>query len=416
MTAARFPRAIARFTSSVRTTRFGALWRPSFADAAAATITCAAMVPLALAFALGACRADIPATEVVVTLDSAFGVPCTIDALHVEAVGDAEPAAADISLDDPSNALPGSIVLDLRGHPTNITVTVTAMRRGQVFATAQGIAPVDAESSVELRFVLDRSCVPGPCPAVGVGRFVDLPAQVQRRGCGDERYASRSSLFVMRDACTMREEVMGTVLRNTDEDEVPLFTEMPFAFRFYGAPVSQIWVGDNGYIGFDTKPNALNASVGMPRPLGDRGTFPGKGVLAFWDDLRTSASGVCFAVSGTFPDRLLWLTWKDACIAVSSMRTCGSPEGGALTFGIALEETTDRVYIGYRSMTAASPNSDRAKASQAVIGATNAAPRGCAADLCSPEGTCQDGRACGYTQFSAVEIVDPLPNLEIDPQ
>jgi hypothetical protein len=377
-----------------------------------------ARIPLALvvAFALSACRSEIAATEVVVTLDSTFGVPCTIDAIHIEAVGDAEPATRDIALDDPRNVLPGSITLDPLGDPRNITVTVTAMRAGEVFATARDTAPVDPESSVELRFLLDRSCVPGPCRAVGVGRFVGLPAPAPHRHCGEERYAYKSSLFVMRDACTMREEVMGNVLRNTDEDEVPLFTEMPFPFWFYGAPVSQIWVGDNGYIGFDTKPNALNASVGMPRPLGDRGTFPGKGVLAFWDDLRTSDSGVCFAVSGRFPDRLLWITWKDACIAVSSMRTCGSPEGGALTFGIALEETTDRVYIGYRSMTAASPNSDRAKASQATIGATNAAPRGCTADLCSPEGTCQDGRACGYTQFSAVEIVDPLPTLELEPQ
>jgi hypothetical protein len=368
----------------------------------------------ALALALGACRAEIPATEVVVTLDTTFGVPCTIDAIHIEAVGDHEPVTGDIALDSPDAVLPGTIVLDPLGDPRTITVTVTAMRAGEVFATASDSAPVEHESSIELRFVLDRSCVPGPCPAVGVGRFVDLPAPAPRRGCGNERYASKSSLFVMRDACTMREEVMGTVLRNTDEDEVPLLADMPFPFRFYGAPVSQIWAGDNGYIGFDARPNALNASVGMPRPLGDRGTFPGKGVLAFWDDLRTSASGVCFAVSGRFPDRLLWITWKDACIA-SAMKTCGSPEGGALTFGIALEETSDRIYIGYRSMTAATPNTDRAKGSQAVIGVTNAAPHACVADLCSPEGACQDGKACGYTQFSAVEIVDPLPNLELDP-
>ncbi|HSR97429.1 MAG TPA: hypothetical protein VLM79_10285 [Kofleriaceae bacterium] len=374
---------------------------------------------IALVFALGACRAEIPATEVIVTLDTTFGVPCTIDEIHIDAVGDHESVGQDIPLDDPDDPrkrLPGSIGLPPLSDPKNIKVTVTAKRAGEVFATAEDTAPVDREGSVELRFLLDRSCVPGPCRAVGVGGFMGLPPPAPRRGCGNERYAVKSSLFVMRDACTMREEVMGNVLRNTDEDEVPLFTEMPFPFRFYGAAVSQIWVGDNGYIGFDSKPNALNASVGMPRPLGDRGSFPGKGVLAFWDDLRTSASGVCFAVSGTFPDRLLWITWKDACIAVSSMRTCGSPEGGALTFGIALEETTDRVYIGYRSMTAASPNSDRARASQAVIGATNAAPRGCAADLCSSEGTCQDGRPCGYTQFSAVEIVDPLPNVELDPE
>src|SRR5439155_16061331 len=141
----------------------------------------------------------------------------------------------------------------------------------------------------------------------------------------------------------------------------------------------------------------------------------GNGVLAFWDDLRTSASGVCFAVSGAFPDRILWITWKDACFA-SSVKACGAPELGTLTFGIALEETTDQIYVGYRTMVATLGNIDRAKGNRATIGVTSAAPRACAADLCSPEGTCQDGSPCGYTEFSAGMIVDPLPTLEFDPQ
>lgn len=368
-----------------------------------------------LGVVLGAC---VPATEIVVTVDTTFGVPCTIDALHIEATGDGAPVATDVMVGDAD--LPGSITLVPRGNPREVTVTVSGMRDGAVFATASAIASFHHESSIELRFVLDRSCVPGPCPAVGVGGFTHLPARLARRGCGEHGYSWSTGLFAMRDACAMREPTMGSVLANVDEAEAmsPLSPAMPFPFRFYGAPVTQIWAGTNGYIGFgDTMPHGLTGDVGASRSLGESG-FPGKGVLAFWDDLRTGRSGVCFAVSGEFPDRMLWITWEEACFATTAGDPCitAAPELGTLTFGIALEETTDRVYIGYPRMVATMGNASRANGFTATIGVTDAVPRGCTASLCSTDGTCQDGTPCGYTEFSARKIVNPLPTLEFDPQ
>jgi hypothetical protein len=215
----------------------------------------------------------------------------------------------------------------------------------------------------------------------------------------------------------MREPSMGAVLGNVDEREAasPLSPAMPFPFRFYGAPVTRVWAGSNGYLGLgDAMPGGLIASVGAPRSLGLPG-FPGKGVLAFWDDLRTGPSGVCFAVSGEAPDRILWVTWKEACFA-SADQPCLAPDLGTLTFGAALEETTDRIYVGYRTMMATAGNADRARGLTATIGVTDAAPRGCTANLCNTEGTCTDGTPCGYTEFSARKIVSPLPTLEFDPR
>lgn len=365
--------------------------------------------------ALCACRGELPATEIVVTIDTTFGVPCTIDMLHIEATGAGEPVALDLPVGDAD--LPGSITLVPGGDPREVTVTVTGMRAGTAFATASDVARFEDDSSLELRFVLDRSCVPGPCPAVGVGGFTDLPERQARRGCGEQGYSWREALFVMRDACAMRETIMGSVLANVDESEAmsPLAPAMPFAFSFYGVPVTQIWAGTNGYLGFgDTAPGSLNASVGPSRSLGMSG-FRGQGVLAFWDDLRTGPAGVCFAVSGEFPDRILWITWKEACFATMG-RTCGTPDQGTLTFGIALEETSDRIYIGYRTMVATMGNVDRAKALTATIGVTDAVPRGCTANLCSVDGVCEDGAPCGYTEFPARRIVSPLPTLEFDPR
>jgi hypothetical protein len=367
---------------------------------------------LCLELGLGACREP---TEIVVTIDTTFGVPCTIDALHVEAIGDADPVAFDLSITN--GDLPGTVKVFTHSSARDVTVNLTAMRGDEVFATATGDAVFEDQSSVEMRFVLDRSCVPGPCPAVGVGRFVGVPERLPRRGCGERGYALKDALFAMRDACTMREAIMGTMLVNVDEKEelLPTTPAMPFPFSFYGEPVTQLWVGDNGYIGLgNAKPNALHMTVGASRSLGERG-FPGKGALPFWDDLRTGSAGVCYAVSGEIPDRILWITWKDACFANDMGRSCGSPFAGTLTFGVALEETTDRIYFGYRTMVATMGNTDRAKGGGATIGVTEVAARGCSADLCSIEGSCQDDTPCGYTEFSAGTIVAPFPTLEFDP-
>lgn len=372
------------------------------------------------AIVVGACRGELPATEIVVTVDTTFGVPCTIDALHIEAIGDGDPVTRDVSLGDgPSDpTLPGSIALLPGGDPHEVAVTVIGMRDGAAFATAKGTASFERDSSLELRFVLDDSCVPGPCEAVGVGGFRGLPEPKPRRGCGEQGYSWKNASFVMRDACTMPDASHRTVLRDVDEAEAasPLSPAMPFPFRFYGEPVTQVWVGTNGYIGFgDTMPNALNRNIGASRPLGDPG-FPGQGVLAFWDDLRTGPAGVCFAVSGTFPDRILWITWEEACFASPAGTPCRmAPQLGTLTFGIALEETTDRIYIGYLTMVSTG-SPDRAKAQTATIGVTDAVARGCKTPMCSMDGVCQDGAPCGYTEFPARTIVDPLPTLEFDPR
>lgn len=362
---------------------------------------------------LAACSAQ--PTEIVVTIDTTFGVPCTIDALHVEATGGGDTVTADVTVGDAD--LPGSITLVPRGDPREVTVRVTGMRDGAVFASAMATADFAEDSSLELRFVLDRSCVPGPCRAVGVGGFAGLPARQPRRGCGERGYGWAPARFVMRDACDMRAASMGNVLGNADEREQmsPLSPGMPFPFRFYGAPVGQVWAGTNGYIAFgDTMPNGLTVNVGPSRSLGMPG-FPARGVLAFWDDLRTGPAGVCFAVSGEFPDRILWITWKEACFAAAGT-PCGTPDLGTLTFGIALEETSDRIYVGYRTMTATASNADRARGLTTTIGVTDAVPRGCAANQCSTEGVCQDGTPCGYTEFSARRVVVPLPTLEFAPR
>jgi len=353
-------------------------------------------------------------TEIVVTVDTVFGVPCAIDALALEVTGGGGTVREEIPLG--ATDLPGSIALVPDGDPGELTVSVAGLREGAPLATAREVVSFGDGESRELRFVLDRSCVPGPCPASGVGRYDGLPPPAPRRGCGEERYERREALFVVRDACEMNEPVMARVLTaQEDEAEVasPLVPPMPFPFRFYGAPVTQLWIGTNGYVAFGPdRPRALVGDVGPARSLGEPG-FPVPGALAFWDDLRVGRRGVCLAVSGAAPDRILWITWKEACFAAGTT-ACGAAGQGTLTFTVALEETTDRIYVGYQTMTAAAPNTDRARGITATIGITSDAPRGCPAAECSADGLCAGGAPCGYTESSSQETT-VLPDLELRP-
>lgn len=358
---------------------------------------------------LAACRPD--PTEIVITTDTELGVPCTIDQLRFE-VDDEIVDELDLTGDE----LPGSLTL-VTDKPRGVTVRVSGLRGGEPFAVAEQQLAFEDEVSLEVRMVLDRSCIPGPCPAAGVGGFVGLPAPVERRGCGEASYGIAESLFVMRDACDLATPTMGAVLVDVDEAEAPspLSPPMPFPFRFYGELVTQIWVGDNGYVAFSTDPpEALNAN-GASNSLGDpAGSFPAPGILPFWDDLRTGPSGVCFAQSGTSPDRILWMTWRDACFKAGAT-PCGDPSQGVLTFTVALEETTDRIYVGYQTMTGAGGAADRARGLTATIGITGGTAS-CTADQCDPQGVCADGTPCGYTEHSSDVLQPRLPTLEWVPR
>ena len=140
-----------------------------------------------------------------------------------------------------------------------------------------------------------------------------------------------------------------------------------------------------------------------------------RGALPFWNNLRTGTGGVCFATTGVFPDRVLWITWKKACFASSTVLMCGAIANGVLTFTVGLEETTDRIYFGYEQMQGQGSTLDGAMGQSATIGLTTGTPA-CSADKCDANGTCTDtGEPCGYTQYSAQTKVDLSQTLELDP-
>lgn len=219
------------------------------------------------------------------------------------------------------------------------------------------------------------------------------------------QYAWSESIAVVRNACELPSAKSGSVLTEGDNEveiESPV-TPLPFDVCLYGELRTTMWIGDNGYVALgDAPPNALQADVGVPHSLGESGV-PGPGVVPFWDALQTSADGVCVAVEGSAPDRILWVTWSGACFEDGS-GSCDAESPSSLTFSAGFEEGTGTIIVGYVAMSGDGAFDERAQGQTAITGITNSGARGCPAADCDESGACSDGSPCNYTEVAATTI------------
>jgi hypothetical protein len=371
-------------------------------------------VALAILAAAAGCTEE-ELSEILITVDTTFGVPCTVDHLRFEVTGRGAPVTREVAVEQ--DDLPGSFRLVPKGGPGPVSLRVTALQGDVPIAVGAHDTEFAAGATREVRFLLDESCVSEPCDAVAGGPFEGLPEPAPRKGCG-EAYQMRPTLTPIPDACEIASDSRGALLEGfVDglEASSPLDPPMPFRFLFYGRPVTQLWVGDNGYVGFgEDPPEALVADVGGQQPLGE-GRFPVPGILPFWEKLKTGARGVCLAVAGEAPYRVLWITWSDACFREGEPEPCGDLQYGRLRFSVGMEETSNAVYLGYLVMEAEADLQERAHGLTAVIGISDDVPRPCPLE-CDDDGLCPSGEPCGFTEYSSNRSHDALPALEFLPQ
>lgn len=87
-----------------------------------------------------------------------------------------------------------------------------------------------------------------------------------------------------------RHNSAGTEILSTPSNDVFSAAQtIPFAWNFYGTPVSSYLVSDNGYITFDTAASTSDPVNGSIPSTGG----PNNAIYSFWDDLGlTNPTGI----------------------------------------------------------------------------------------------------------------------------
>lgn len=351
------------------------------------TITRSWLLP-ALALALAACTSP---RQIVLSIDTAMGVPCELDHLRFRVTSTDSMASFERSL---GGSLPVTVPL-LDGTPDGkFTIEVAGVKDGVELLVARGDLAF-AGHSVTVPIVLEPTCTAdAPCA---------IPASApagSRLRCGPEvtRYSVGPSVETFQDACVLPgagNALLGNLRGPVKLDSLDAALR-DFHFSFYGLPVHQIWIHRDGYLSFgrdNPDPNGDLDPGPLDRVLTNSGPPPPpRSVMAFWDSLSLRPTvGVCYSLQGAPGSQVFRATWRHVCLT----ETCGADD---LNFTIALDEASQTVGLTYEKMVAGNP--DRARGFTATVGLVDDAG-GCVASDCTLDtGLCSDGvTPCGYSQI-----------------
>lgn len=115
-------------------------------------------------------------------------------------------------------------------------------------------------------------------------------------------------------------------------------TAIPFAFDYYGTPVTHLKASANGLITFDTATTVLpNANVNLPTA-----TLPNSTMAVWWDEFTNAPSTgtndrVVTKTYGTAPNRQFWIKWFSF--------EMGNPFVSFNYFAAVLEESSNKIYL-----------------------------------------------------------------------
>ena len=143
------------------------------------------------------------------------------------------------------------------------------------------------------------------------------------------------------------------VLALTGDDESQV-VQLPFPFRFYGAPRQKVSIATNGFVTFGSRDTTYtNDSI----PSAE---LPNGAIYAYWDDLIIDdQASVRTQVVGTSPNRRFVIEWRNATYYQDNTRR--------VTVELLLAERTGLVAISYRNIAA----DDREEGSSATLGIEN---------------------------------------------
>jgi hypothetical protein len=172
---------------------------------------------------------------------------------------------------------------------------------------------------------------PKNCGACDAG----CAAQCQGGKCIGYTQSNPTAAFV--DACAATGSQ--TVLVNQQDWAMSAAITLPFAFTFFGTSETEVFAGTAGTMGFGAPSlfYSQQPDCSAPSPFTNYAS-----VVAFGDsNLYTGTNGVCYATTGTAPNRQFVMTWKQA--------TYANDPGSMLTFSIQLTETTNTIDLVYQT-------------------------------------------------------------------
>jgi hypothetical protein len=136
-----------------------------------------------------------------------------------------------------------------------------------------------------------------------------------------------------------------TVLTNTGIWKPTGLLSLPFSFTFYGTAETQFWLQNEGAMGIGA-PQGFPPPDSYPSCQGGDPTTGYPAIVPFGDaNLVTGANGVCYATTGTAPNRQFVATWSQA--------TEQGDTGSTLTFSVVLTETTNTIDLMYQTASGA---------------------------------------------------------------
>lgn len=355
--------------------------------------------------------------QIVLAIDTAVGIPCEVDTIRVQA---GRASQVSTTRDLKTERLPLEITLEDDTSDGNFDLAISGLKGSAEVLRVAGPLQFGAGDALGTRIVLESSCTPeNPCPVPMLETYAGLPAPASRSSCGENvrRYTPAAATETFRDVCTVPGANAGKVLadgaRGAALLPLPAAALEGFSFEFYGKPVRQVWVHEQGYLAFtqnspdpnnDLDPGAFDRDL-----IGAGVPPPSQSVFPFWDSLTLGAEGVCYALEGSPGTQKLRVTWKGTCQTVA----CSASNN--LNFTVVLDERNNRVSLTYGEMTGTSV--ERAQGATATSGIVNVAT-GCPIAECTFEtGLCSDGQTpCGYSQvFSNMPQAPRVLDVQFDP-
>jgi hypothetical protein len=142
--------------------------------------------------------------------------------------------------------------------------------------------------------------------AIALGLLGNVQAQgyytLQSKGVKDANYNYKFSLATGNNAVKLIEPTKDNVF-SADQT-------LPFAWNFFGKPVTSYKVSDNGFMTFNTS-ETINTGAGMALP---NANAPKNAIFAFWYDFKLASGGgvpdqVVSFTYGTAPNRVHVIQW-----------------------------------------------------------------------------------------------------------